>query len=147
MLNNWKDSVKKSEAEKQRALDEAIKKHELQERQYLDNELGSKKFTEKLYEISMKKPEIWRDIKQKEQEQYRREEDQMNNAKKLNPNTDQSELQDYQDLAHQIKANMIKDVANAVIDYEAKELHEQREKAANVLKHALLKQMVYRVFC
>ena len=51
---------------------------------------------------------------------------------------DESEIQQYENLANQIQTSMIKDIADTVLDYEAKELNEQRTKAANVLKRALL---------
>jgi len=92
----------------------------------------------------MKNPEVWKDIKLKEQATYNNEEALIQKMKQMQMNNgeDEDEVQDYQELANQIQINMIRDVANTVIDYEAKELQEQREKAANVLKHALLKQMV-----
>jgi len=141
MLNAWKESVERKELERKEAVHIAAKKQQAVEKEYLENQMNSKKFTDKLYEISMKSPEVWKDIKLKEQEQNRNEDILINKAKQLDPN-DESEIQQYQHLANEIQINMIKDVAHAVIDYEAKELKEQREKAADVLKHALLKQMV-----
>jgi len=92
----------------------------------------------------MKNPEVWKDIKLKEQQTYNNEELLAQKMKQMQMDNalDEEEARDYQELANQIQINMIKDVANAVIDYEAQELQQQREKAANVLKHALLKQMV-----
>jgi len=92
----------------------------------------------------MKNPEVWKDIKLKEQQTYNNEELLAQKMKQMEMDNalDEEEARDYQELANQIQINMIKDVANAVIDYEAQELQQQREKAANVLKHALLKQMV-----
>jgi len=143
MIDAWKEAIEKKEIERKNAVNQAAKKQAATEKEYLENEMNSKKFTDKLYEISMKNPEIWKDIKLKEQEQNRNEDILINKAKQLDPNSDESEIQQYQHLANEIQINMIKDVAHAVIDYEAKELKEQREKAADVLKHALLKQMVY----
>lgn len=141
-MKGWQAGVKKSAIDKKQAYEEALKRQQQLQREYLEAELTSKKFTDKLYEIAMKRPEIWKDIKLREQDQFMVEEAEANRARKINPNADESELRHYQALANQIQVDMIKDVANAVIDYEAKELHDQREKAATVLKHALLKQMV-----
>lgn len=142
MLDNWKDSVKKNAQERKQALEEAKRKQQVLEAQYLESQMNAKKFTDKLYEISMKNPEVWKDIKLKEQALFLSEEGEMAKAQHFDPNSDESAVQRYQDLENRVQINMMKDVANAVIDYEAKELHEQREKAATVLKHALLKQMV-----
>ena len=143
MLDAWKEAVERKEIERKEAVHIAAKKQQAVEKEYLENQMNSKKFTDKLYEISMKNPEVWKDIKLKEQEQNRNEDILINKAKQLDPD-DESEIQQYQHLANEIQINMIKDVAHAVIDYEAKELKEQREKAADVLKHALLKQMVIK---
>ncbi len=113
------------------------------QREYLETKLTSQKFMDKLYEISMKNPEVWRQIKLKEREQMVAEEAQFEKMKeKYMDGADESEIAQYQTIATQIKTHMIKDIADTIMDYEAKELQEQRNKAANVLKHALLSQMV-----
>jgi hypothetical protein len=136
--------VKEKAIQKKKEFDEAVKKQELLQREYLETKLNSQKFTDKLYEISMKKPEIWRDIKLRERNQYLQEEEEIEKLKKkYYENADESEIQQYESLANQIQTSMMKGIADTVLDYEAKELYEQRVKAANVLKHALLTQMVH----
>lgn len=136
--------MKEKAIQKKKEFDEAVKKQELLQREYLETKLNSQKFTDKLYEISMKKPEIWRDIKLRERNQYLQEEEEIEKLKKkYYENADESEIQQYESLANQIQTSMMKGIADTVLDYEAKELYEQRVKAANVLKHALLTQMVH----
>lgn len=113
------------------------------QKEYLETKLTSQKFSDKLYEISMKNPEVWRQIKLKEKVQMDNEDQEMERMKKKYiEGADESELYQYNNIANQIQTNMIREIADTVMDYEAKELNEQRKKAANVLKTALLSQMV-----
>jgi hypothetical protein len=113
------------------------------QKEYLETKLTSQKFSDKLYEISMKNPEVWRQIKLKEKVQIDNEDQEMEQMKKKYiEGADESEIHQYNTITNQIQTNMIKEIADTVMDYEAKELNEQRKKAANVLKQALLSQMV-----
>ena len=87
----------------------------------------------------MNQPEVWQDIKKRELEQIRVEEDDQIKKDREIPLEESSEKED--DLIDALEAEFKQDVANIlsdkIRDIQTKDLKKEREEAANVIKNTL----------
>ena len=79
--------------EKKELFDEAVRNQIQLQQEYLESKISGETFQKKLYDIAMKNPEVWRDIKLRERDQYLKEEaDAQREKKKYLENVDDSEM-------------------------------------------------------
>ena len=92
----------------------------------------------------MNEPEVWKDIKKRELEQIRVEEDDQIKKDREIPLEESSEKED--DLVDALEAEFKQDVANIlsdkIRDIQTKDLKKEREEAANVIKNTLKQKRV-----
>ena len=137
IMDVWKNQILEKEKERDELYVEGQQKHEHIKRDYLDRKVRTTKFTKKLYDISLKKPELWKDIKQAEYALSKGEDipilDENKQQILLNEMTNDLLDDEILDMGNRIKYERAHELVEKVLEGETENLRKQKEEAALVI--------------
>lgn len=139
LLDVWRMRLKKAEQERKEATEKELARQEKLQKDFLNTKLATTKFSQKMYEVAMTKPELWREIKQKEFDQLVQEQDRL----KAEESVYQEKTiiqQEFEELQNRIQSEFSEQIASKVLASQAIRLLEEKNAASLKIAKLMRKQ-------
>jgi hypothetical protein len=139
LLDVWRMRLKKAELERKEATEKEIARQEQLQKDFLNTKLATTKFSQKMYDVAMTKPELWREIKQKEYDQLVKEQEKLKAEESVYQEKTVIQ-QEFEELQNRIQNEFSEQIASKVLASQAIRLLEEKNAASLKIAKLMRKQ-------